>query len=310
MISKQLAEDLVGAFDALFGGNPEVRAAHAKGTCCAATFTATPEAAALTRAPHMQGQPVRTTVRFSNGSGSVDAHDSGREPRGMAVKFHLDDGKATDIVSINHSVFIVKTPEEVLEFMSLRRPDPETGKINLEALGAFVAARPGAERAATILLTSPPLASFLQAEYFAIHAFRFVAADGTTRFGRYRWEPALGTASLDPAAAKEKDRDYLSDDLLARLKEGPQSFTLHVQIANDTDDPTDPTTEWPADRATVRAGTLAIEQPVADHESQCERLVFDPTRLCDGIEESGDLILAARPRAYAVSVTRRHRART
>ena len=309
MISQQLAEDLVGAFDALFGGNPDVRAAHAKGTCCRATFTATPEAAALTRAPHMQGSPVRATVRFSNGSGNLEAHDSGREPRGMAVKFHLDERKSTDIVSINQPVFIVKTPEEVLEFMRLRRPDPETGKINLEALGAFVAARPGAERAVQILLTSPPLASFLQVDYFAIHAFRFVAADGTARFGRYRWEPMLGTASLDPAEARARNADYLREDLLARLAEGPASFTLHIQLAEDGDDQTDPTVEWPADRQTVRAGTLEIEGPVDEPESGCEHLVFDPTRLCDGIEESGDLILSARPRAYSVSVTRRHRAR-
>jgi catalase len=309
VISKQLAQDLVGAFDALFGGNPEVRAAHAKGTCCTGTFTATPEAAELTRAPHMQGEPVRTTVRFSNGSGSLDAHDSGREPRGMAVKFHLDERKSTDIVSINHSVFIVKTPEEVLEFMRLRTPDPETGKINLEALGAFVAARPGSERAAQILLTSPPLASFLQAEYFAIHAFKFIAADGSVRFGRYRWEPGLGKASLDPAEAREKDADYLSQDLLARLAEGPATFTLHVQIADDSDDPTDPTVEWPAERPVIRAGVLEIQGPVADPEAQCERLTFDPGALCDGIEESGDLILNARPRAYSVSITRRFRAR-
>src|SRR6266542_2789796 len=73
----QLSQDLVAAFDALFGDNPEFRAAHAKGVCCEATFTATPDAAGLTRAPHMQGSPVRTTVRFSNGSGDPTAHDRG-----------------------------------------------------------------------------------------------------------------------------------------------------------------------------------------------------------------------------------------
>ena len=34
-------------------------------------------------------------------------------------------------------------------------------------------------------------------------------------------------------------------------------------------------------------------------------LVFDPTRVTDGIETSGDTILAVRPRAYSVSVERR-----
>jgi catalase len=304
----QLSEDLVAAFDALFGDNPKFRAAHAKGVCCDATFTATSDAKALTRAPHMQGSPVRTTVRFSNGSGDPTAHDSGREPRGMAVKFHLDERKATDIVSINHSVFIVRTPEEVLEFMHLRMPDPATGKIDLAALGAFVAARPGSERAAQLLLTAPPLASFLQMQYFAIHALRFVAADGTVRFGRYRWAPSAGIASLTPEEAKALPRDYLKEDLLKRLAEGPATFDLHISLAGEGDDPTDPTIEWPDDREEIVAGRLEITGPVADQE-ECELFVFDPTRLVDGIESSGDRVLDARAGAYAVSSKRRKTAR-
>ena len=304
-MADRLAQDLVAAFDALFGERQGVRAAHAKGICCEATFTATPEAAALTRAPHMQGEPVRTTVRFSNGSGDPEAHDSGREPRGMAVKFHLDADRATDIVSINQPVFIVRTPEEFLEFVRLRVPDPETGRLDLDALGAFVAARPESARAAEILLAAPPLASFVRTEYFAIHAFRFVSADGTERFGRYRWEPALGTATLTREEARARDPDYLRDDLLSRLAEGPASFTLHVQLADEDDDPNDPTAEWPADRKQLVAGRLEIAAPTHDQGRDCEDLVFDPRRLCDGIEASDDPILNVRPRAYAVSSARR-----
>lgn len=301
---RRLHEELVAAFDALFGDHPGTRAAHAKGTCCRATFTATPEAATLTRAPQMQGAPVRATVRFSNGSGDPEAHDAGREPRGMSVKFHLDE-RATDIVSINHPVFIVRTPEEFLEFLRLRAPDPETGRLDLDALGSFVAARPESARAAEILLSAPPLASFLRTEYFAIHAFRFVSADGSARFGRYRWEPQLTPATLTTEEARERSSDYLRDDLLAHLAEGPASFTLHVQLAGEGDDTTDPTTEWPADREQITVGSLEITVPEADQDTDCERLVFDPMRLCDGIEPSDDPVLVARPRAYALSSARR-----
>jgi len=308
-MADQLAEDLVAAFDALFGGDPTVRAAHAKGTCIRGTFTATADARALTRAPHFQGDPVPTTVRFSNGSGNLEASDAGREPRGMAVKFHLDARQATDIVSINHAVFIVRTPEEVVEFMRLRVPDPATGQLDLAALGAFVAARPESQRAAQLMLGSPPLESFLRTEYFAQHAFRFVAADGSERHVRYRWTPALGVGSLTPEEAGARSPDYLREDLLARLAEGPATFTLDVQLAGPGDDVNDPTTEWPADRERVVVGTLTLDGPVDDPEKGCERLVFDPTRLCDGIEPTDDKILHARPRAYAVSSARRIRAR-
>lgn len=304
-MADSLAEDLVAAFNALFGFHAGVRAAHAKGVCCEATFTATPEAAGLTRAPHMQGAPVRVTVRFSNGSGDPAANDGAREPRGMAVKFHLDGDGATDVVAINHPVFIVRTPEELLEFLRLRVPDRETGRVDFEALAAFVAARPESARAAEILLTAPPLASCLRTDYFAIHAFRFISAGESARFGRYRWRPVLGVATLTSDEARGRDADYLRDDLLARLAQEPASFDLHVQLADHDDDPTDPTTEWPNDREEVLVGTLQITGPVADADCDCERLVFDPMRLCDGIEPSDDRILHARPAAYDVSATRR-----
>jgi catalase len=299
----RLHEELVAAFDALFGPHAGVRAAHAKGVCCDATFTATPDARALTRAPHMQGESVPAAVRFSNGSGDPGAHDSGREPRGMSVKFHLADGRATDIVSINHPVFIVRTPEEFLEFLHLRTPDPSTGQVDFESLGAFVEARPESARAAEILLTAPPLASFLRTPYFAVHAYRFVAFDDTMRFGRYRWEPALEPATLTADQAQALPSSYLRDDLLARLAEGPATFDLHIQTATEADQ-SDPTTGWPDDREKVLAGRLEITGPVADQDA-CERFIFDPMRLVDGIEASDDPVLRIRPRAYAYSGARR-----
>jgi catalase len=304
-----LAEDLVAAFNALFGEHDGFRAVHAKGTCVAATFTATPEAAALTRAPHMQGEPVRTTVRFSNGSGDPTAHDAGREPRGMAIKFHLDERKSTDIVAINNPVFIVRTPEEVLEFLRLRKPDPETGQPDIAGLMAFVAARPESQRAAQLLVTAPPVASFLETEYFALHAFRFVAGDGTARFGRYRIASDLGVRTLEPDEGNARSPDYLREDLLSRLGDGAASFTIHIRLAAEGDDPNDPTQEWAGGGGELVAGRLEITGVLDDQDTACERQLFDPTRLCDGIETSNDPVLLARPHAYAVSSKKRAKAR-
>ena len=82
-----LAEQLVDAINALSGRHPGHRAAHAKGTLCSGTFTASPEAAGITRAAHMQCDPIPVTVRFSNGSGDPGTPDTDRrEGRGMAIK--------------------------------------------------------------------------------------------------------------------------------------------------------------------------------------------------------------------------------
>src|SRR3954454_11026218 len=92
-------------------GSHGARALHAKGTLLEGTFTATPAAARLTRAAHMQGEPVKATVRFSNGSGDPDAPDYGPEIRGMAAKLYLPDGETrTDISAQTVPRFPVRTP--------------------------------------------------------------------------------------------------------------------------------------------------------------------------------------------------------
>jgi catalase len=55
----------------------------------------------------------------------------------------------------------------------------------------------------------------------------------------------------------------------------------------------------------VTAGQLELTAISADQDAECERQVFDPMRLTDGIEPSADPILNFRPLAYDVSIRRR-----
>ena len=80
-----LWEEIVDAINAINGSHPGFRAVHAKGTVCEGSFTATPEAAKLSRAAHLQGEPVKATVRFSNASGNPNTSDANPiAGRGMA----------------------------------------------------------------------------------------------------------------------------------------------------------------------------------------------------------------------------------
>ena len=300
-----LAAQLVEALNDLHGVHPGHRAAHAKGVCCAAAFTATTEASRLTRAPHMQGAPVPATVRFSNGSGSPTRHDGARDGRGMATKFHLHGGEVTDIVALTLPVFFVRTPEDFLAFTRAQRPDPDTGKPDFARVEEFVAAHPEIQTALGFAMFVEPPASYARCRYFAIHAFKWIAADGTERFVRYRWEPESGEATITEEESRRRDRHYLRQELTERLAGGPIVFTLHLQLADEDDDPTDPTAMWPDEREVVLAGRLEVTALVDDQEAGCERLIFDPTRVIDGIECSDDRILYARPHAYSVSYERR-----
>ena len=181
-----LAEQVVDSINEISGVHPGHRAAHAKGTLCAGTFTATPAAAALTRAEHMQGAPVRATVRFSNGGGDPGAPDHAIEGRGMAVKLYLQGGERTDMVALSLPVFFARTPEDFLEFTRARKPDPETGQPDLERIGAWLGAHPEAGPAIQAAVSAPPPASYATCTFNGIHAFRYVNAAGEGRFVRYR----------------------------------------------------------------------------------------------------------------------------
>ena len=56
----ELAEQAVDAINDISGRHPGHRAAHAKGTLLAGTFT--PSGSGLTTAAHMQDEPTRTIV--------------------------------------------------------------------------------------------------------------------------------------------------------------------------------------------------------------------------------------------------------
>ena len=77
------------------------------------------------------------------------------------------------------------------------------------------------------------------------------------------------------------------------------SFTVSTNPVDD------PTAVWPEGHARVRIARLDITGLAFDRERDGDVLVFDPTRVPDGVELTADPILHARSGAYRVSVERR-----
>lgn len=306
---KDLSERIIDAMNAIHGVHPGFRAVHAKGSCCRGTFTATPDAARLCVAPHLKGNEIPVTVRFSAGSGKPTRADGARDERGMATRFHLPDDRSTDIVSLTLPVFFVKTPEDFLAFLEAQRPDPTTGKPDLDRVGKFIEAHPETQVATMFVVMNESPASFAGCTFNSVHAFLLTAPDGTKRYVRYRWVPDAEAKTLSDAETRALGKNYLHEDLERRLTAGPIGFELHFQLAEEGDDPTDPTTAWPEERPTVVAGRMTLTEFAGQ---ACEDMIFDPGRVIDGIERSHDPILHARSPAYSVSYERRtsaHRTR-
>lgn len=296
-----LAERAVDALNDTFGRHPGFRAVHAKGVLYRGTFTATPEAAALTPAAHMQGAPVEATVRFSNAPGDPNRPDGTRGGRGMATKFYLPDGSRTDIIAISTPRFFARSVEEFVKVIEAGRRGPLKP---LRGLLLFVT-HPRAAWILTSGLRKRPLRSYATCRYDALHAYRWVDAAGDARYVRYRWVPEAGEETIGVREAKRQSPDYLQAELEQRVAAGPVRFTLQLQLAEPGDQVADSSVAWPEERELVVAGTLELKGPEGEREQGDDVLVFDPTRITDGIELSEDPVLHFRRPAYSISVERR-----
>jgi len=291
----QLANDLLGQFDTIFGLHPGFRPAHAKGMMLSGTFTSSHEAMSFTRAPHAMRESTPVTVRFSNGTGLPLIPDNAPDsnPRGLAIRFQLADHVHTDIVSHSTDGFPTRTGQEFLDFLrAVAAGDPS----------AFLAEHPAARAFVQTLKPSP--ASFATEAYFGVTAFRFINQQGLARYGRYRISPKAGVEHLDEAAAKSKDENYLFDELARRIAAGPIGFDIHVQTADDQDIVDDATIHWPSDRPLVHFGTIELMAKASDDEAH-RRIIFDPIPRVDGIEPSDDPLLELRAAIYLLSGRRR-----
>ncbi len=272
------------------------RSLHARGQFYDGTFTATPEAASLCRAAHLQGETVPVLVRWSNAGGNPKVPDKALDIRGMAVKFRTPVG-ATDLLAQTAPRFPVRTPEAFVQLTeAITKP---------HLLPLFLARHPDAVVPFLVNVKAKsivPPHSFAEKSYFPIHAYGWLAADGALSWVRYRFVPQATAA--DRLDQEFTGRERLREEMEARLAHGAVRFDLWVTVAAPGDDPHDPMSVWKGARDFV-AGTVEVTATLPDPEAGGGLEVFDPVRVIDGLTLSEDPILQYRPRAYAVSIARR-----
>jgi len=303
---KSLAEQLVDAFNGVFGVHPGMRANHPKGVVLEGTFTPTASAASVSKAAHLQKKkaPVPVTVRFSAGSGQPTVPDTNQMPRGMAVKFSLPDGSKTDLVVLSFNGFPVATAEEFRDFLlAIAASGPDAAKPT--AIDKFLGAHPAAK---TFVETPKPQPiSYATLPYFGINSFKFTNAKGAATFGRYQLRPVAGEHFLTQEQLATMGPDYLSTEIRERVRRGPAKFKLLVQVAEKDDKIDDPSIAWPDTRKQIELGTITITKAVADSQTAERKLLFMPGALVPGIE-AADPMIAARSASYIVSLSRRAQA--
>jgi len=150
--------------------------------------------------------------------------------------------------------------------------------------------------------------SFARESFFAVSAFKFIAAGGTSRFGRYRILPELGSDYLDASAAAAKGPNFLFDEIRERIAKSPVKFRIVVQLAEEGDTVDDATVRWPESRRQIKFGEATLNALVADSDAEQRRIIFDPIPRVDGIEASADPLFQPRADLYLLSGRRRRAA--
>ena len=302
-----LSEELLRQLDTIFGLHPGFRPAHAKGAMLAGTFTPSPGADYITRAPHIQRESTPVTVRFSNSTGLplIPDNDPNANPRGIAIRFHLAERVHTDIIGHSTDGFPTRTGEEFLEFLrALAASDP--AKPSPSPIEVYLGSHPKA--LAFVQAPKPAPSSFARESYYRDTAMRITNKNGITHFGRYRIVPEAGNDHLSDAAAAARGENFLLDELMERVSSGPIEFRILVQIANGEDIVDDATVHWPEDRRLAEFGRIVLTAAVSDNGPAQKRIIFDPIPRVDGIDPSEDPLLELRAAIYLLSGRRRRSA--
>ena len=210
-------------------------------------------------------------------------------PRGIAVRFHLDEHLHTDIVAHSYDGFPVRTGEEFLEFL---RAAAAFGSGRPEVMGGFLAAHPNAKR---FVETPKPIpTSFAREAFFAGTAFQFTNSSGVSRYGRFRIRPDAGTEYLSNEAAAGMSPNFLFEEMGPHLAKQPVKLSIFVQMAEPADDIADASTTWPASRTEILFGKVTLTGLVDAQAPERRKIIFDPVPRVDGMEPSGDPLTQVR----------------
>ena len=301
-----LSNDVLEQFGNIFGRHPGFRPAHAKGVLLSGTFTPSPDAASLTRAPHVTRDSTPVTARLSNSTGIpvIPDNDPNANPRGLAIRFHLAERVHTDIIGHSTDGFPTRTGQEFLELLRALASGP--GASAPSPIEKFLGSHPAA--LAYVQAPKPFPSSFARESYFGVTALRFTNKDAVSRYGRFRIKPEAGVDHLDDATAKSKSTDFLFDELTQRISAGPIGFRVEVQIAGQNDTVNDATIHWPDDRPVIQFGKVVLTATVPDNAQEQKHIIFDPIPRVDGIEPSDDPLLELRAAVYLISGRRRRAA--
>ncbi|TYZ58504.1 hypothetical protein PybrP1_010463 [[Pythium] brassicae (nom. inval.)] len=280
------------------------RMVHPAGSGAFGYFEVTHDLSAYCKAKFLSSVGKRTPVfaRFSTVTFGREFPDSGRNPRGFAVKYYTEDGNY-DIVGLNWPIFFVRDPMKGPDVIRSQQRNPENFLLDLEATIDFLAANPESMHAGAMFFSdSATPVGWRHMDGFGCHTFKWVNSDHDFVYVKYHYVPEVGKKFFTFEQAQTMcgvDPDFAKRDLWEHIEAGNAArWTVHVQIMTEEEatkcayDPFDVTKVWSHhDFPLHELGQLVLNKNPENYHRDVEQAAFSPGNLVPGIEPSPDLLL-------------------
>ena len=205
------------------------RIVHARGSAAHGYFECYEPLDDLTRASMFAEAGKRTPVfvRFSTVAGERGSTDTARDVRGFAVKFYTDEGN-WDLVGNNIPVFFIQDAMKFPDLVHAVKPEPHHAMPQAasahDTFWDFVSLMPESTHMLMWVMSDRAIPrSYRMMQGFGVHTFRFVNADGESRFVKFHWTPIAGTHSLvwdEAVKISGADPDFHRRDLWEAIEAG------------------------------------------------------------------------------------------
>lgn len=291
------------------------RVVHARGAGAHGYFQPYASMAKFTKAKFLADPTVKTPVfvRFSTVGGSRGSADAVRDVRGFSVKFYTEDGNY-DIVGNNIPVFFIQDAIKFPDLVHSIKPEPDhempQASTAHPSFWDFISLIPESMHMIMWLLSDRTLPrNFSTMQGFGIHTFRWVNAEGKSRFIKYHWKPMAGVHSNVFDEAQKiagKDPDFQRRTLWESIDKGDYpEYELGVQIIEEEDelkfdfDILDSTKIIPEELVPVQLiGKMVLNRNPDNFFAETEQVAFRPSNIVSGIDFSDDPLLQGRLMSY------------
>src|SRR5262249_11773828 len=272
------------------------RIVHAVGSGAYGHFTVTSSAAARYTRMRMMKPGTKTPVfaRFSTVAGSKGAPDSGRDPRGFALKFYTEDGNWA-LAGNNTPIFFIRDPLKFPDFIHSQKYDPYTNEQEPENVWDFFSWSPEATHQFTWLFGDRGIpASYRHMDGFGSHTFQRANAREERHWVKFHFKTDQGIRCLtseESARIAGANPQHQQQDLRTAIERGEfPSWTLKVQLMPEADaatyrfNPFDLTKVWPhGDYPLVEVGRLVLDRNPESFFAEVEQSAFDPGHFVPGV---------------------------